>query len=100
MNDTQPDPVQRYADLKQQIAQLEAELEAIKDEVFQAVEQDGGAISTDTFSLKTSKRPKYKFSETYEQKNGELKELRKQEIDDGIATIDGYSEYVTFRFKK
>ena len=94
------DPVQLYAWLKQQIATLEQELEAIKDEVFNVIDAGGGELAAETYTIKTSKRPKYKFSEAYEQKNSELKAMRKDEIDSGVATVDSYSEFVTIRFKK
>lgn len=100
MSDRPSDPLERYAWLKQQISLLEAELDEIKDDVLKTVEGSGGEFANDQFVLKTSKRPKYKFSDDYEAKNNELKELRKVEIDSGTAVIDGYSEFVTIRFKK
>lgn len=100
MSDKPTDPVELYAWLKQQISTLEAELDGIKDDVFKAVDGDGGELAKDDYVLKTSKRPKYKFSSDYDAKNTELKELRKSEIDSGTATIDSYSEFVTIRFKK
>lgn len=100
MTDQPSDLIERYVSIKQQISQLEAELDAIKDAVFQSVSGEGGEIAQDAFVLKTSKRPKYKFSAEYEQKNSDLKALRKSEIDSGTATIESYSEFVTVRFKK
>lgn len=100
MNQKPTDAVELYGWLKQQISQLEKELDEVKDEVFEAVEKDGGSIERDTFVAKCTKRPKYKFSEVYDQKNEELKTLKKSEIENGVATIDGYSQFVTFRFKK
>ena len=91
--------LERYAEIKKSISELEKELDEIKASVFESVEASKGVIENDTFVLKTQKRPKYKFSEAYESKNSELKELRKKEIDDGTATIDGYSEFVTVKFK-
>lgn len=100
MSNKPTDPVELYAWLKQQISELEAELNEVKDAVFSIVDQDGGALERDDFVLKCTKRPKYKFSEVYDQKNEELKSLKKSEIENGVATIDGYSQFVTFRAKK
>ncbi|MEM7784726.1 MAG: hypothetical protein AAF623_15355 [Planctomycetota bacterium] len=100
MSEKPIEPIQLYAWLKEQISQLEKELEAVKDEVFQIVDKDGGELEKEGFVFKCNKRPKYKFSSTYEQKNDELKALKKEEIENGTATIDGYSEFVTFRVKK
>lgn len=100
MNDKPTDPIERYVWLKQQISQLESELDEIKGEVFKSVDGEGGELAQENYVLKTTKRPKYKFSDDYEKKNSELKELRKSEIESGSATIDGYSEFVTVRFKK
>jgi len=91
--------LQRYVEIKQQIDKLEDELELLKEKVFQAVDEAGGKIDDDRFVLKTQKRPKYKFSAEYEAKNKELKALRKDEIESGSATIDGYSEFVTMKLK-
>ena len=100
MSDKPSDPIELYAWLKQQISALEDELDGVKDQVFELVEEDGGETERDDFVMKCTKRPKYKYSETYDQKNDELKALKKSEIENGVAVIDGYSQYVTFRNKK
>ena len=100
MTDKPTEPLELYAWLKQQISLLEKELDGIKDDVFEIVEKEGGETEKDNFVMKCTKRPKYKFSETYDQKNDELKTLKKEEIENGTATIDGYSQFVTFRVKK
>ena len=100
MSDKPTEPVELYAWLKQQISELETELNAVKDQVFEIVDKDGGELEKDNFVFKCTKRPKYKFSESYDQKNEELKSLKKSEIENGVATIDGYSQFVTFRVKK
>lgn len=91
--------LERYVELKRQIAELEKELDTIKETIFQTVDGAGGQVAEERYVLKTQRRPKYKFSDTYEAKNQELKDLKKAEIDNGIATIDGYSEFVTIKFK-
>ena len=93
-------PLERYIELKQQISALEKELDEIKDEVFQWVDGQGGEVAEDTFTIRSYKNPKYKFSETYENQNADLKALRKKEIEDGTAVVDGYSEFVKINFKK
>lgn len=90
---------EKYVALKDEISKLEEELALIKDKVFQAVDDAGGKFEHQKFVLKTQKRPKYKFSDEYEAKNKELKALKKDEIDSGVATIDGYSEFVTLKAK-
>ncbi len=93
-------PLERYIELKQQISALEKELDELKEEVFQTVDGQGGEVRDETYTIRSYKTPKYKFSETYETKNAELKELRKIEIEQGTATVDGYSEFVKISFKK
>jgi len=100
MSDKPTEPIELYAWLKQQISDLEKELDDVKDEVFELVDKDGGEMERDDFTLKCTKRPKYKFSEAYDQKNEELKALKKSEIENGVAVIDGYSQFVTLRPKK
>ncbi len=90
--------VQRYIEIKQRIGELERELDELKDEVFQAVDKKGGEVAEENFVVRCYKQPKYKFSESYDKRNSELKELRKSEIENGIAQIEGYSEFVRVRF--
>lgn len=100
MSDKPSEPIELYAWLKDQISTLEKELDGVKDQVFELVDKDGGELEQGKFVFKCVKRPKYKFSESYDQKNEELKALKKSEIENGLAVIDGYSQYVTFREKK
>ncbi len=92
--------LQRFIEIKRQMSELEKELDGLKDEVFKTVDSSDGEIADEGFSIKSYKKPKYKFSENYTAKSDELKKLKKSEIDDGIAIIDGYSEYCMVRFKK
>lgn len=92
--------LERYIEIKRQISELEKELDDIKEQVFADVDGQGGEIDDELFVIRSYKSPRYKFSEVYDSKNTELKQLRKQEIDDGIAVIDGYSEFVKLNFKK
>jgi mannose/cellobiose epimerase-like protein (N-acyl-D-glucosamine 2-epimerase family) len=100
MSERPTDPLELYAWLKQQIATLDAELDSLKESVFSSVDATGGIFEKDNYAIRSQKRPKYKFSAAYDAKNDELKALKKTEIDDGIATIESYSEFVTIKFKK
>lgn len=91
--------LKRYVEIKKEIDKLEEELDLLKDKVFAAVDEAGGEIKDDAFVMKTQKRPKYKFSDEYEAKNKELKALKKDEIESGVATIDSYSQFVTLKLK-
>ncbi len=91
--------LERYVELKREISKLEKELDEIKDSIFKVVDEAGGEVADAKFVLKTQKRPKYKYSDEYETKNKELKELKKEEVKNGTAVIDGYSEFVTLKFK-
>jgi hypothetical protein len=94
------DPIELYAWLKQQISSLETELDELKESVFASVDSTGGIVEKDGYVVRSQKRPKYKFSAAYDKKNDELKELKKSEIESGVATIDGYSTFVTVKFQK
>ena len=91
--------LERYVELKREISKLEKELDEIKDSIFKVVDEAGGEVAEAAYVLKTQKRPKYKYSDEYETKNKELKELKKEEVKNGTAVIDGYSEFVTLKFK-
>ncbi|MDB2685635.1 hypothetical protein N9Y42_00285 [Mariniblastus sp.] len=91
--------LERYVELKREISKLETELDTLKESIFKAVDTAGGEVAEEGYVLKTQKRPKYKYSDEYETKNKELKDLKKEEVKNGTATIDGYSEFVTLKFK-
>ena len=94
------DPIELYAWLKQQISSLETELDGLKESVFASVDSTGGIFEKDGYVVRSQKRPKYKFSADYDQKNDELKQLKKSEIEMGVATIESYSTFVTVKFQK
>ena len=90
----------RYIELKQQIDKLEDELDGLKDNIFKIVDAaEDNKIESDTYTLKSTRRVKYKYSQEYDAKNKELKALKKSEIENKIATEDGFSEYVTLKLK-
>ena len=92
--------IDRYIELKQQIDKLEDELDGIKENIFKIVDAaKDNKIESDTYTLKSTRRVKYKYSEEYDAKNKELKALKKSEIENKIATEDGFSEYVTLKLK-
>ena len=92
--------IDRYIELKQQIDKLEDELDGIKENIFKIVDAaEDNKIESDTYTLKSTRRVKYKYSEEYDAKNKELKALKKSEIENKIATEDGFSEYVTLKLK-
>lgn len=92
--------IARYIELKQQISALEKELDDLKETVFADVDGKGGEIDDEKYVIRSYKSPRYKFSDTYDKKNAEVKELRKKEIEDGVATIESHSEFVKLTFKK
>lgn len=94
------DPIELYAWLKQEVSKLEDEMDGIKEEVFKAVESQGEEVDKGDFVIRSYKRPKYKFSDEYNQKNDELKKLRAAEIENETAVVDGFSEFVKINFKK
>jgi hypothetical protein len=75
-------------------------MDALQDSVFSLVEKAGGKLEDDRFTASHQKRPKYNFSDEYESQNTELKNLRKKEIDEGIATVESFSEFVTLRLRQ
>lgn len=94
------DPIELYAWLKQEVSKLEDEMDGIKEEVFKAVDSQGEEVEKEGFVIRSYKRPKYKYSEQYNTKNGELKAMRAAEVENGTAVVDGYTEYVKINFKK
>ena len=81
--------IQQYIDLKKQIDELEEKLDLIKDDVLTIAKESDDRIEGDNFVIRRVTREKYSFSDEYEARSRELKELRKHEIKEKIATPDG-----------
>lgn len=92
--------IERFAEIKQQIKKLEAELDSIEADVLAQVLETGGEHKTDAYTIKTRKRPKYKYSDACDTLSDELKALKKKEVKDGVATITGYSEFLAIKIKE
>jgi len=100
MSDPTQDKIERFAAIKREIRKLEDELDTIEKDVLAFVIESGGKHKTDAYTIKTQKRAKYKYSEACDKMNADLKALKKKEVKDGVATISGYSEFMTIKIKE
>lgn len=91
--------LQRYADLRRQIQDLEAELEKCKKDATQHVQENGGKVESDTFAASFRSRSTWKYSDAVDKMKEDLKTLRKQEEESGTATKEEGAGYLVLKFK-
>lgn len=101
------DALVRYIQLKEQIARLEAELEAVKTDAIAFVKAQDTVIEDDAVKVRYQRRPKWRFSAAVEQMEQSLKLAKdalkteqEREIAEGLATEDGCTELIIVQFKK
>lgn len=101
------DALVRYIQLKEQLARLEAELEAVKAEAIRFVKAQDTVIEDDAVKVRYTSRPKYRFSpaitrmeEALKLAKDALKEEQEREIAAGLAVEDGRTEFISVHFKK
>lgn len=98
-DETTEDVLEQYASLKSIIADCEKKLEEIRPEVLELVLSAGGkTIPEGTFSI--MRKPSYEYSEATMTMEIDLKAKKKEEEMEGIATIKGETEILTFKKAK
>lgn len=76
----------RYADITQEMKKLEEEQAILKDHIIGYMnEKDTALVETDFGKFKINERINWKYGETVDAKNEELKEAKKKEEEDGVA---------------
>jgi hypothetical protein len=93
--------INRYKEIKQQIALLDQEMEELKPNLVTLLEREGGKISDKIlgFSGYLVSRKSYQYSSKVDSLKELLKQSQKQEEEEGIATVKSITTYPTFRFK-
>lgn len=83
----------RYKEIKLIQKALEQELEELKPNLVSLLEENDGKIKTDDYNAWVSKRVTYQYSRQLEHDERIIKERKKQEELEGIATIKSVSIY-------
>lgn len=93
--------INRYREIKEQIALLEQEMEELKPNLVTLLEREGGKIADKMlgFSGYLVSRKTYQYSPKIESFTDLLKQAKKQEEEDGTAAVKSITTYPTFRFK-
>lgn len=94
--------IDKLAAIKLQIKQLEEQAKALEEQVKPVIMTLGtskGIIGGTQFTASVGTRKTYLHSLETRQLEEELKETKKLEIDNGLATVSKESTYVTYRFK-
>jgi len=94
MNDQQPD-LQRYIELRKQIAELEAELEALKPTLTAFVHEAGDKVRCGDFVFRTSVSRSWDYSDVVAELQTQLRDKKRDEVERGIATLKKETRFVT-----
>ena len=87
----------RYKEIKLIQKALEQELEELKPNLVTLLEDNNGKIKTNDYNAYVSKRVTYQYSRQLEHDERVIKERKKQEESEGIATIKSVSIYPVVR---
>jgi hypothetical protein len=93
--------INRYREIKQQLALLEQEMEELKPNLVTLLEQNGGKISDKSLGISGHLQSKktWQYSVEVEAQKEVIKQLQKHEEETGIATVKSVSTFPVFRFK-
>ncbi len=93
MNDHQQD-LQRYIELRKQIAELEAEAEALKPTLADFVYEAGGKVRCGDFVFRTSVSRSWDYSADVASLQMQLRDKKREEVERGIATLKKETRFV------
>ena len=93
MTDQQPD-LERYIELRKQIAGLEAELEALKPTLTDFVHEAGDKLQCGDFVFRTSVSRSWNYSDTVAELQTQLRDKKRDEVEQGIATLKKETRFV------
>lgn len=82
-----------YLSLRDQIASLSEQLEALKPEVVQAVMTLGGKVRLGRYELSVRNRVSYNYSDYVAAAEAHLSAMKQIEQEKGVAVIKRYTEF-------
>lgn len=89
-----PEPVRRYLELKALIAELTAEMKAMEDEIWNAVDAEGGTADAFGHRLECCIARTYRYSPAVQEAEAALRTMKATERAAKTATIEKATGYV------
>jgi hypothetical protein len=90
--------LEKYVQLKQQIDELQKQLDEIKEDALKSVKEAGGKVESDVATASCRSRVSWEYSTAVGEAQDKLKALKKDEEKSGAATRKE-SEYLMLKFK-
>ncbi len=87
--------IQRYVELRTQIAALEAEIETIKPRLAVHIHGVGGRLEFGDYLIRSGVSRTWQYSDEVAGLKTLLRDTRRREIEQGIATIKRETRYVS-----
>jgi hypothetical protein len=94
MNDHQTE-LQRFIELRKQLAEIEAELEALKPTLAAFVHDSGDKVRCGDFVFRTNVSRSWGYSETVAALQTQLRDKKREEVEQGVATLKNETRFVT-----
>jgi hypothetical protein len=89
-----PEPVRRYLHLKAELRRLTDEMKALEPEVWDAVDEEGGAADFAGSRLESFVARTYRYSEAVEAAEAELRAMKEAERRAGTAVLTRATGFV------
>jgi len=94
MNDQQQ-KLERIIELRQQISALEDELDELKSTLTPYVHEQGDKVACGDFVFRTSISRSWNYSETVAELQTQLRDKKREEVEQGIATIKKETRFLS-----
>ena len=94
------EPLERFVELTRMIRQLEAERDALKDTITEALQHEPPAndgtqsVDFDGFRLELASRPRYAYSDEVKQLEKQVKDMKARERQTGAAEVESMNIHV------
>jgi hypothetical protein len=88
------EPVRAYLALKAEARRIEAAIKAAEAEIWNAVDEEGGAVVFDGCTLEACVSRTYRYSEAVTAAEAELRAMKSAERDAGTASVERATGYV------
>lgn len=86
--------IQRYIDLRKQLAELEAQMEELKPQVAEHIHQLGDKLKFGDYLLRSQISRSYTYSSAVDALQKQLTEKRREEVAQGVAQVKKETRFV------
>ena len=94
------DPLRRYLHLKAEVKRLTEEMKGLEPEIWNAVDEEGGAADFEGYALESCVSKTYAYSDAVATAEAEVRAMKDAERKAGVATVTRATGYVRVTERK